>query len=373
MRIDSVNNSQIIQKQQNFKGNSANSSSLGGNDEINNSSLLDKNDNIALTKINNKKNEKLGFGEKLLLYPSLTRIPAFLPITYGIYHLIKAHSLKKKIKKSLLPEEKLNEFKKASSKKLLIFCASAVPVYFLTKYINKKCEDKNFAKAQEQVEYFNSHNGTNIELIKIPSTKNNKRIAASFANISGKIKLLEHIPGDAIYANFSQKYIINHELTHAKQYMLMARSENGINKLNYITVKNMAKELDDEKKKLLYTGYKDIEDDGFKDGGTRVNIDGYKINYNDFVTAIYKFVYEKDTNPDNYPIIINKNFYEQAKAAKGPLTEAEEKKAQAYFEALEKYAHFERKNSALSKENKDYRENLIEKEASDASYTKYIT
>lgn len=376
MQINSVNSSRIVQKQQNFKASSEKSDFPELN-ETNSSKLKN---NTASTKISRnkfenkpKENEKLSLLKKLYLYPSLRDFPTILPISYGIYRSIKIHSLKKKVKISTLQENKLNEFKKSSSKKLLILCASAIPVYFLTDYINKKLEGKNIAKAQKQVDNFNEHNGTSVKLVVKPTTKNNMQVAGAFKPLSGQIELAECIPRDIMRAESQQTYIVNHELTHAKQRILMASSENGIAKLNYLHVKKKANELNDEDaKKFIYDSYQVIKNEKSKDEAM-ITHDGRQLDAFDVVTALYKVIYEKETNPDNIPIIINKEFYEKAKAARGPLTPEEEKKAQAYFEADEKYTPKINGVYVLSKQNPGYTENLLEKEASKASYTKSVT
>lgn len=358
MRIYNTKQFKTNQYQQDFHGNTienANSSTTNN--------LQDKNNDYKLT-----------FSKKLQLYPLLARMPLFLPITYGSYHLIKAHYIKKKVKTNILSEDKLKEFKRSSVKKFLFCCGLIVPMYFLANYINKKSENKNFAKAQTQIDIFNEHNGTNIKLVKIPNTSQEMiKKSASFNPIPAQINLSEFIPGDIINANLLQTHIINHELIHAKQNILMACSENGINKLNYITIYKMTKALDDEKIKLISTAYQDLKNDNFTDDGTEITIPGgYKINYNSFVISMYKAIYEKDTNPDNYPTVINKTFFEQAKKSKGPLTTDEEQKAQKYFDAEMQYVVFNPNYSTLAKENSDYRENLLEQEADDAPFKKYV-
>lgn len=350
MQINSVINSRISHNKQNFNSNSAN--------------LDMKNNEIyASLQNDNHQNSKLTFMEKLRYSPALFILPAILPVAYGIYYSVKKHLLKKKVKQSPQVLEKLNKFKQSSVRNKLIFCALAVPMYFLTEYINKKNEVKNFLKAQTQVNNFNAENGTNVSLTRVPKSSSElKHKSASFNYISGQIKLSEFITGDIINSKIIQSDVVNHELAHAKQYILMACSNNGINKINYIAINKMAKDLDKNKITLFHNAYEDIKRNNFIDDGTKIRIGGHEINYNDFVIAIYKIIHEKDKNPDNYPIIINKAFYNQAISVRGPLTEQEENQAKAYFEAAEKYPLTLGVSQFINPKS-DYNNNLLEKEA----------
>lgn len=347
MQINSVVNYQIVPKEQNFKGGSADNAVQSDSQKISESDK--KESNAAL---------------KLLHYPSLIIVPTFPFICYEIYNEFKEDSISKKIKNSLIKEDKLNAHRKVSQKVSLALCAAAIPLYFLTDYINKKNEDKNFDKAVEQVEEFNEQNQTNIKLIKTPVTTKNIHIAGGFIPLSAQIHLPEKMPGDLIFANLKQKYTIKHELIHAKQYMLMARSNDGINKLNFIVVKRMARKLNEDKKLKIYNTYQEIIKTPNNQNDETVSINGCKINTVDFITALYKVLYDEKANPDNIPIIINKDFY--SNAAKKSLTEAEEKKAQAYFDAFEKYPP---KTDFIQSLNpySDYHQNLLEQEASKAT------
>lgn len=349
MQTNSINKFQIIKRQQNFVGNSADSGSAKTGDANN----------------SNTSPQKQGFFTKIMQHPSLIVVPFFPLGCYDTYASFRELFLSNQIKKSLekgKAEDKLINFQKTSLKVNLALFLAAIPLYFITDYLNKKCKDKNFAKAGKQVEEFNKQNNTNL-ILAYSSRKTPNIVAASFNSISANLLLTEKVPEDMITANLKQKYIVKHELIHAKQHILMACSENGLNKMNYIAVKKVAKKLDEDKRAEVYDEYQKIQNsDGDKYKNKMVKINNYEVNYVDFMTALYKVIYDKETNPDKVPIIINKSFYQQAKAAKGPLTKAEEKKAQAYLEAYDKYPEkvgfFEAMNP-----NSEYYQNLLEKEA----------
>lgn len=334
MRINSIVNSRIVQNQQKFKGNSAESSDA-----------------------NTSKNQRPDFLKKLISHPSLIAIPLLPVFCYDIYSITKEKSLKK----ASMPLDEIKKFKKNSFKMKLALSTIAIPLYFATDYLNKKYKERNLNKAKKQVNDFNERYNVDVKLIISPIDKKNNLTLGGFDALSAQIMLPEKSFEDIIYANFRQKAIIRHELIHAKQHILMACSENGINKMNYIFAKQSSKGLSDKVKSNIILSYNEIKgNDKFNNETTKLN--GYDINAVDYITAMYKVLYDKNSNPDNIPIIINKEFYEKAKASKGALTEKEEIKAQKYLEAYEKYPT---KNSFIDDINpfSDYRQNLLEKEA----------
>lgn len=349
MQINNVINSQIIQYHQNFKASSANSDAR----------LTAQS---SKTESKTKKQEQ-SFFKKVLTHPSLIIVPFFPEGCYEVYSAFKENSLKKQVKKGLIKEDKLTEFNKTVLKTSIALFLAAIPLYFATDYINKKYKNKNFNKARQQIDDFNKTNGTTLKLT--PRTgKNVSNIeAASFDPLSAQVLLTEKVPEDILYSNIKQKHIINHELVHAKQHILMVCSENGINKMNYILVKKISHKLSNKQKSSIYDTYQDIrhsKDDKYIEKTLTVN--NYQVNFVDYVTAMYKVLYEEDVNPDNVPIVLNKEFYEKAKAEKGSLTQDEEKKAQAYLEAYEKYPEDVGFMQTLNP-NSDYKQNLLEKEA----------
>lgn len=197
--------------------------------------------------INKQNNSKPSFALKLLTHPSLTSIP-LLPLLVGeIYTIGKALHLKKQVKQSKIPKKQLAEYVKTIPKKILLLGASAVPIYFAVDFLNGKIKDKQVKNSQKQVDYFNQKTGTDV---KFANQSIGSAIVGAYANpISGQITTGQQIHDDIFYAYLSRKNLVNHELVHMKQYMLMGCSENGINKLNYISVKKAATLLDENDKK----------------------------------------------------------------------------------------------------------------------------
>lgn len=349
MKINSVITPDSIQHKQNFKG------SFASSDELLNFSFYQT----------EPQKQEPNFFRKLLTHPSLIIVPLFPEGCYEVYSFFKGISIQKNIKNPLIKEAKLKEFNKTYLKTTLALFLAAIPLVFITDYINRKFKDKNFDKANKQIESFNKQNGTTLKLIPSSKKVSNTELA-SFDTLSAQVLLTEKVPGDLLYANIKQKHIINHELIHTKQHILMACSKDGINKINYIVVKRISKKLDDKKKSAILNAYqkiKEAKNDEYKTKTVKIN--NYKVNYVDYVTALYKVLYENESNPDNIPVILNKKFYEKAKISRGPLTQEEEKKAQAYLEAYEEYPKNIGFMQALNP-NSDYHKNLLEKEASKA-------
>lgn len=309
----------------------------------------------------NKKTQSATFIQKILAYPTLSLIPVAPFLVGEIYLLGKRNKLKKLAAKTTENNTNYINFKNKLSKRLLILAGLALPIGFAMNYLNNKLKDKHFANAQNRVENYNKENNTNIKMLSHPMPSS--YIGALFSPVSGEIVLGSMLNEDAILAKTHQKHLLNHELVHAGQYMLMARSENGIEKLNYLAMKKIASSLNEKGKKEVFDSYQEIKNgaqDTYKN--KTINQLGYEINLVDYITALYKLSYEKDTTSKDIPIVINKEFYQNTINKQGKLTTEEEAKAKKYFEAYEKYPA---KIGLLEAYNpgSNYRQNLLEKEA----------
>ncbi len=309
-----------------------------------------------------QENQKPSFFQKLFRHPTLSITP-LLPLNIGIiYLLVKGAKLLSKIKKPSIPKKMIKkEFKELlikGSKQLMALAALAPVLYFAMDFLNKKNKNKHFDKAAKIVNDFNRENNSDVKFVEQPI--DSSMIGAMADPFSGRIILGEQFNNDMILANTHQKHFLNHELVHMKQYMLIARSKDGIEKLNYLVLKRLANKID---KNEIYNAYQETKS-GLTENYKNATMDrfGYKINMVDFVTAMYKIIFEKDTTYKDIPIVINEDFYRQHKNSKGELSEKEEKKAQQYLEAYENYPakiDFLQLYNPLS----EYRQNLLEKEA----------
>ena len=361
MQIATMNNIKRIENRQNFKGGFVDNVDEKKNKQI----TIEKDAQSNNSYLDKKNDSNLGFFTKLLNHPSLIIIPLLPSSCYDTYSIYKNILLKKQIKNSLIEEEKLKEFKNKSKKFEIGLFLTAIPLYFITDYINKKNKNKNLKKAKEQVEKFNIQNQTNINLTNKSSKSKSILTAGSFNGVTGELFLPDKIPGDIIMGNIMQKYIIKHELIHAQQYMLMAKSKDGIERLNYIVAKRTSESFDEQTKKDICDNYLNILN-ATNNYDKPIKINNYEVPAKNLIIATYNIIKEKEKNPKNIPIIINKNFYEKAIMPKSPLTQEEELKALKYFDAIEKYP---KKVSFLQSINpfSDYNQNLLEKEASKAA------
>ena len=184
-----------------------------------------------------------------------------------------------------------------------------------------------------------------------------------FNPLTAQMLLPEKIFDDIFNATFRQKSIIKHELVHAQQHILMASSENGIHKMNYLCAQKASERLSNKQKINIKNIYEEIKDNGDNKYKNKKNtINGYELNLVNYITALYKILYDKNANPDNIPIIINEDFYEKAKLSKGSLTKGDQDKAKLYLVAYKEYpakVSFVKTITPFS----DYRQNLLEREA----------
>ena len=145
----------------------------------------------------------------------------------------------------------------------------------------------------------------------------------------------------------------------------------GIESLNLAAVKEIVNSLSQKEKneiltdssKLMYINdSKDILDK------KRINMGGYDVAASDYIQALSSVIKNPNVSKEQVPIIINKNFYEKAKQAHGPLTKKEEKKAKEYLKAYENYpfdvsSKFRDKINPHSDYWKVYRKNIMEQRA----------
>lgn len=238
---------------------------------------------------------------------------------------------------------------------------AALPIYFFVNFLNNKNKDKNLKKVQENIDNFNKENNTSVKLIN--EQPENITVGALADFISGNIALRKIYYEDLIFSNISKNHVLQHELSHIKQYILMACSENGIQRMNYIVAKRMACILGENAKKELYEAYKELQQDS-KNNYKNIPLTkmGYDMNLSNYITAMYKLIFENETKPENIPMIINETFYNNAKSKRGKLTPEEEKKAQVYLAAFENYPKQFGIVEILNP-NSTYNQNPLEKEA----------
>lgn len=159
------------------------------------------------------------------------------------------------------------------------------------------------------------------------------------------------------------KKLIKHELVHAKQYETIARSKDGIKKLNYGVLMTSAKIMNNKKAKAeMEAIYQDIMNDKTgKFDNVTLHITGADVDLKKYVTGVHTLLTDKDAGFNDVPMVIDKAHYEKLIAEKGGLTPEEEEKANKYYEAQLNYPQitFWRMMNPFSA----YYNNLLEREA----------
>ena len=248
-------------------------------------------------------------------------------------------------------------YKNAAIKLALVYLAGAALSFILNKIATNNID----GKLEKFKDVFNKENKTSAKFREKPLHSN--IIEALYNVASGEIIISKDALTDPYISNVHTKFTLRHELEHARQYEMIARSENGIAKLNYSIIKRCANSLD---KKLVYEFYKQMMSEislGVSDKykNMTISLEGYEVNMIDFVSSVWKVYNDKNVNLDELPILINKNHYQAVIDKNPPLSAAEEDKANEYFEAACNYPDvnvFTTLNPCS-----DYYSNLLEKEA----------
>jgi hypothetical protein len=185
--------------------------------------------------------------------------------------------------------------------------------------------------------------------------------------VSGNILLNPTLVKDALFSKWRLDPVMNHELKHLEQYILMGISpNNGLQRLNFITVKKMVDNLKKDPEAIIQTReahneiMRGLTDE---DKQKTISINGFKMPTTTFIEACYTLMYKQDAKPEDIPMVINQDFYQKAAKAHGKLSPAEIEKAEAYFQAWENYSEINNKSFLP---NSTYHNNLMEKEAFEA-------
>lgn len=308
-----------------------------------------------------EKSKQTSLFKKIMATPTLSVVPLLALFVGECGLALKLNNISKKLKKGLISKDVAQKFKDKVPQKFLLLAGLMIPIYFAMDFINNKTKDKHYANANKIVDNFNKETKANLDLVIQPI--NSQIIAALTDTISGKIVLGEQFCNDAIYANTHQKAMLNHELVHAKQYALMACSENGLEKLNYISMKKTAESFNEKGKEEVKNAYVEIQSGlGEKYQNATIDRFGYKMPLVNYITALYKIIYEPNTTEKDIPMVINKTYYQAIIDKKGKLSPEEETKAQAYLKAYEKYPIQISLGKVLNPKS-DYKGNLLEQEA----------
>ena len=272
---------------------------------------------------------------------------------YELGSLYKLRKLKKQ--ENLLEYDSLY---KSFNKRFKYVIAGGIVLYACLQYLFNLNNNKNYKKLTKDFTTLNS--GTNAQL---KGTFRSGYVGAYCTSASCNVRVNRNIMNDPISSR-SLKKIIKHELVHARQFEIVARSKDGIKKLNYANVMNVVNQAQKNPKTVVefLQIHKDIQNDKTgKYDKVEIDILGEKYNFKNYIEAIYIILTNEKATYNDIPIIINENHYKKVIEDRGPLNHDEEKKAEEYYNALINYKPI----SVISAFNPfgGYRNNILEKEA----------
>ena len=303
--------------------------------------------------------DKGGLISRLVSSPTALYCGLSIPILYEIYSVVRIG-----LKKIANDKDGAKLLKQKSLKNLKWLFPLGLGIFAGFQYLFNRNTDKKFAKLEEK---FNSIN-TNTSAKLNKDTFNASVVDAYYTFCNGNVIFNKRIINDPYYKNFgNQEKLIQHELEHAYQSELIARSKNGIKKLNYSIIQaSTLEELkkDEQFKKGIVKLYNEaINDDNGKYDGKKIKLGlGVEVDAKNFIKALYMLISRENVHYNDLPIFIDSEHYQKVIDEKGPLTPEEEKLANVYFDALVNYTDNINLFSALNPSS-SYRTNELEKEA----------
>jgi len=283
---------------------------------------------------------------------------ATLPVLAGllIYEVIM-FSKGKKLKAGGKTEE-VAKFCNKMIRNLIFGALGGIAAIFGLQHWFRKDSEKHYNDAKE---YFNSVNKTNAKLA--PDSFISGAKGALFTAATGEVHLNQNILDDPL-GRIKNKGLIRHELVHAKQFETIARSKDGIKKVNYSClagVINIAKKNPLVKKEFDEI-YNEIQQDKTgKYDNMELPLPYSKVHFKNYITAIHILLNDKNATYNDLPVFINAKHYEEVIKKEGPLSKEEEAKADAYFDAAVKYTPLNVFN--MFNPFSSYYNNILEKEA----------
>ena len=278
------------------------------------------------------------------------QIPLYLSYFYGLGQLVKACTA---------PKGQLTKAFGKSFKNIAIATViSSALTLSLNKYLKSKTDENNKKLVQTFNEVNTDTNAKMAEKMIYPQTGE-----AFYYPMSGKIQFNQNTINDPILSRSISKKI-KHELVHAKQYETVARSQDGIKKVNFATINQIKKNIERANAKDYFDAiYEDIQNNGNKYNDTRIKLMGgsVEVNLKDYITALHTLLNKPEATYNDLPIVIDSKHYQEVIDKKGKLSPEEEAKADEYYKAMLDYKPI----TLLGALNpwSSYRQNILEKEA----------
>ena len=300
-----------------------------------------------------EKNRQNGNFFSKYLWSTTAALVSMTPLVgYELYNFFKTKQAKKN--NNFVKVKKLNKSFKRNFP--LVFAGSMALLAGLQHYFNSQ-NDKNYQKVKQEFKALNTETSA-----KLDGTFKSGYVGA-FCSESQNIQINRNIMNDPI-ARKSLKKLIKHELVHARQFEMIARSNDGIKKLNYANIIKTIENIKNDPNTI--NDFKKIQNDIINDTTGKydnkiITINGNTYNFKNYIEAINILINNVNATYNDIPIFINEEHYKKVIEEKGSLTAAEEEKANEYYKALTEYKEV----SLINAFNPfgSYRNNILEKEA----------
>lgn len=330
-----------------------------GNSVLQNNSFESIDAFVADANAKAEKADRGGFISRIFNSPTAIYTGLSIPLIFQINYLIKML-----IKKKAGDAETVKLIAQKALKSLKWTLLLGLGVSAGIQYLFNLNTDKNLEKLQARFDKLNTD--TNAKLSK--NTFNSNIIGAYYVFGSGDIIFNKKVVNEPYLKQCKQQEkLIQHELEHAHQAELIARSKDGIKKLNYAslsmdTVEELKK--DEGFKKGIAKLYNDaIGDNNGKYDNKKIKLGfGTEFEAKKFIMALYILMNDEKVSYNDLPVFIDQEHYQKVIDEKGPLTPDEEKLADEYFNALVNYDSNINIFTTFNP-NSSYRSNKLEQEA----------
>ncbi|MBQ8476828.1 hypothetical protein IJ531_07185 [bacterium] len=243
--------------------------------------------------------------------------------------LLKVNSLRK-----TLSGIELEEYKKKQGKYFIIFAIAALAAIGVIQRILDKFYDKNKNILSEQFSEINKD--TNAKLAPEPSSG---YLGASYSAASGYITSNKMIVNDPLMKSKS-KTILEKQVEAARKFETIARSKNGIEKVNYLALKpylDYVKQDPAAAQELIGLYFEMQNDKTKKYDNMFFDFESRKTNFKSYISALYHAYLNKENDYSNIPIFIDEAHYKEVIAKKGSLSEKDEALANKYYDEMLNY------------------------------------
>lgn len=247
---------------------------------------------------------------------------------------------------------------KAFGRNLLLISGVGIALIAGLQHYFKKDTEKHLNDTKK---YFDSINKTNAKLSPEIFVSGSK--GAFYSPMSGEIYLNRTQLNDPI-SRYQNKRLLKHELVHAKQYETIARSKDGIKKINYICIKQLIDIINKNPhlKKEFEGVYNDVQNDKTgKYDNAQLTLPTGEAHFKNYITAVHIIINNPNATYNDLPVFINQKHYEEVIKKDGTLTPEEAEKADKYYDAALNYPQLTSWN--MLNPFSPYYNNLLEKEA----------